>query len=274
MSYCTLDEAFQTNISESVLPAMRQQNPEEPSSRGERGRLKSKKQRRSNLPPQEPTVVEPDRPAHRPKQAAELLGGGAHGNDTSTSLSSYLTGSQDPNEDYFPFPNGDNEGDPNFDKQFMLEPNWYEQFQHRMPNPRAETPPFPGASVDGYDTLYKNIPVPKTRDSGRYIIRQGDNIPGKPVNIAASVTQDSELKKRIDELFQKIDNLEISRTESNHSEIILFVMVGIFVLLMLDLLLKQGARAIGSIANAVAIPQSGRIGFAGGGNAYSNPFFF
>jgi hypothetical protein len=68
--------------------------------------------------------------------------------------------------------------------------------------------------------------------------------------------------------------LEISRTESNHSEIILFVMVGIFVLLMLDLLLKQGARAIGSIANAAAIPPSGRIGFSGGGNAYNNPFFF
>jgi hypothetical protein len=274
MSYCTLEEAFQTNISESVLPPMRQQNPEEPSSRGERGRLKSKKHRRSNLPPQEPTVVEPDRPAHRPKQAAELLGGGAPGTNVSTSLSSYLIGAQDPNEDYFPFPSGDNDGDPNFDKQFMLEPNWYEQFQHRMPNPKAETPPFPGASVDGYDTLYQKIPVPKTRDSERYIVGQGDNQPGKPVSIAASVTQDSELKKRIDELFQKIDMLEISRTESNHSEIILFVMVGIFVLLMLDLLLKQGARAIGSIANAAAIPPSGRIGFSGGGNAYNNPFFF
>jgi hypothetical protein len=274
MSYCTLEEAFQTNISESVLPAMRQQNPEEPSSRGERGRLKPKKHRRSNLPPQEPTVIEPDRPAHRPKQAAELLGGGAPGTNVSTSLSSYLIGAQDPNEDYFPFPSGDNDNDPSFDKQFMLEPNWYEQFQHRMPNPRSETPPLPGASVDGYDTLYRKIPAPKPLDRDRYIVEQGDNQPGKPVGISATVTQDIELKKRIDELFQKIDNLEISRTESNHSEIILFVMVGIFVLLMLDLLLKQGARAIGAIANAVAIPPSGRIASAGGGNAYSNPFFF
>jgi len=249
---------------------MRAQNPEEPSSRGEKGRGKSKKHRRSNLPPQEPSVVEPDRPAHRPKQAAELLGGGAPGTDVSTSLSSYLIGAPDPNEDYFPFPSGDG-NDPDFDKQFMLEPNWYEQFQHRMPNPKSETPPLPGASVDGYDTLYKNIPVPKRRgDEKRGQIPASH---GNPVGLAASVTQDSELRKRIDDLFQKIDNLEISRSESNHSEIILFVMTGIFVLLMLDLLLKQGSRALGSIATAAAVPQMTRMTLGGSGG-YNNPFFF
>lgn len=275
MSYCTLEEAFQSNISDSVLPPMRQ-NLEEPSSRGERGRSKSKKQRRSNLPPQEPTVVEPDRPAHRPKHAAELLGGGAPGNDTSTSLSSYLIGSPDPNEDYFPFPSGDtNEHDPSFEKQFMLEPNWYEQFQHRMPNPKSETPQLPGASVDGYNTLYSKVPAPEERnDTSRNVVTEQDR-PGDPVSTMGSVSQDSELKKRIDELFEKIDNLELSRSESNHSEIILFVMTGIFVLLMLDLLLKQGSRAIGHIATAVALPRSARIGIAGGGGyGYNNPFFF
>jgi hypothetical protein len=267
MSYCTLEEAFQTNISDSVLPPMRQQNPEEPSSRGEKGRLKSRKHKRSNLPPQEPSVIEPDRPAHRPKQAAELLGGGAPGNDVSTSLSSYLIGAPDPNEDYFAYPTAEG---PDYDKQFMLEPNWYEQFQERMPNPRAETPLLPGASVDGYSTLYKNIPVPKTKrdDAHRHVLPEE-----RPVAAAATVTQDPDLRRRIDELFQKIDNLEISRSESNHSEIILFVMTGIFVLLMLDLLLKQGSRALGSIATAAAVPHFARMGGSGGGT-FSSPFFF
>lgn len=281
MSYCTLEEAFQTSISDNVLPPMRQQTIEEPSSRGEKGRMKSKKHKRSALPPQEPSVVEPDRPAHRPKQAAELLGGGSPGTDASTSLSSYLIGAPDPNEDYFPFPAEDNENDPGFDKQFMLEPNWYEQFQQRMPNPKSETPQFPGASVDGYNTLYKKVPLPKRRDDEMRNLVLPEDRPGKPVEVMASVTQDADLRKRIDELFQKIDNLEISRSESNHSEIILFVMTGIFVLLMLDLLLKQGSRALGSIASAAAMgPSVARIGGwindGGGrmGGGYQSPFFF
>lgn len=263
MSYCTLEEAFQTNIAESVLPPMRQQSPEEPSSRSSSGKLKSRKHRRSNLPPQEPSVIEPDRPAHRPKQPAELLGGSPPKNDLSTSLSSYLIGAPDPNEDFFPYPSDES---PDYDKQFMLEPNWYEQFQEHMPNPKAETPKLPGASVDGYSTLYKKVPFPKIKyDEERNLILPEE----KSVSLAGTVTNDPDLRKRLDELFQKIDNLEISRSESNHSEIILFVMTGIFVLLMLDLLLKQGSRALNTITTAAAIPHIVR-----GGAAYNNPFFF
>lgn len=269
MSYCTLEEAFQSSITDSALPPMRQGLLEEPSNKGERGRSKSKKSRRSPLPPQEPSVVEPDRPAHRPKSDAELLGGGPPRNDFTTSLSSYLIGVDDPNEDYFPYPNGADGGD--FEKQFMLEPNWYEQMQTRMPHPRAETPPLPGASVDGFSTLYKDVPVPKRRDDEKRYIASPNEKHGSPQTQAATVvTRDPELHKRIDDLFQKIDNLELSRSESNHSEIILFVMTGIFILLMLDLLLKQGARAIGSIAVASSIPTH----MIRSGGALSNPFFF
>jgi len=291
MSYCTLEEAFQTSISDAVLPPTRQQN-EEPSSGGERGRSKSKRSKRSNLPPQEPSVIEPDRPAHRPKPAAELLGGPAQANDTSTSISSYLIGAGDPGEDYFPYPNGA-ENEPGFDKTFMLEPNWYEQFQERMPSPRTETPPLPGAGVDGYHTLYQRVPPPSSRNGSNYnsstiLPTQPSALPpGNPTTIAGAVVNvsqgsdgsssnegsspnDSTLRKRIDEIFQKLDTLEISRAESNHSEIILFVMTGIFVLLMLDLLLKQGCRAISTIATASAIPQAA----IRGGYAVDNPFFF
>jgi hypothetical protein len=318
MSYCTLEEAFQSNISETaVLPPYRAQL-EDPSSKGEKGRMKPRRQKRSNLPPQEPSIIEPDRAGNRPKPPAELLGGG---NNTTTSISSYLMGAGDPNEDYFPYPTGSG-NEPGFDKSFMLEPNWYEQFQERVPSPRTETPPFPGDSVDGYDTLYQQIPQQARSDyirsrvlaaqqnpqqqtflqnaqnqayqqinnavgptaatniNGNGISRQlpteRESSPhGSPTTVMGSAPQDAELRRRIDDIFTKIERLEISRSESNHSEIILFIMTGIFVLLLLDLLLKQGTRAIGTIATAAAIPFQHHIRGSGGGDrAFSHPLFF
>jgi hypothetical protein len=265
MSYCTLEEAFQTNITDSVLPPSRQ-HFEEPSSGGEKGRTKPRRHKRSPLPPQEPSVIEPDRAAHNYKQPAELLGEKPR-NDTTTSISSYLIGVNDPGEDYFPYPNGAGD-EPGFDKSFMLDPNWSDQFMDRVPSPKAETPPFPGASVDGYSTLYRRIPPPQSNnDEKRGMVKEEEiKEQHNPTTImGAAATMSPEIQKRIDEIFSKIDQLEVSRSESNHSEIILFVMTGIFVLLMLDLLLKQGCRALGTIATAAAItPQNG--GFA-------HPFF-
>jgi len=264
MSYCTLEEAFQTTISDSVLPPSRQQF-EEPG-KGEKGRTKPRRLKRSPLPPQEPSVIEPDRAAHNYKQPAELLGEQPR-NDTTTSISSYLIGVNDPGEDYFPYPNGGGD-EPGFDKSFMLEPNWNDQFIDKIPSPRTETPPFPGASVDGYSTLYRRIPPPQSKsDEKRGMVNPEDiksqHNPTTLIGAAASMTP--ELQKRIDDIFTKIDQLEVSRSESNHSEIILFVMTGIFVLLMLDLLLKQGCRALGTITNAAAVmPHHG---------GYSHPLF-
>lgn len=262
-------------MSDSVLPPMRQQL-EDPSSRGEKGRLKPRRAKRSNMPPQEPSVIEPDRPAHRPRPQAELLGGPPENNDATTSISSYLIGVADPGEDYFPYPNGSGD-EPGFDKLFMLGPNWYEQFQDRMPSPSAETPPLPGASVDGFNTLYQRVPPPQSKtDEVRNQVLKSE-LPGDPVSFPAAAmlvnsTNDVELRKRIDELFTKMEHLEVARTESNHTEIILFVMTGIFVLLLLDLLLKQGTRAIGNIATAAAVPIRG--GYTAMNSAMNSPFFF
>ena len=264
MSYCTLEEAFQTNISDSILPPSRQQF-EEPG-KGEKGRTKPRRQKRSPLPPQEPSVIEPDRAARNYKLPAELLGEQPR-NDTTTSISSYLVGLNDPNEDYFPYPNGGGD-EPGFDKSFMLEPNWTDQFIDRVPSQKTETPPFPGASVDGYSTLYRKIPLPQSKsDETRGMVEQeqinSQHNPTTLMGAATSMTPD--IQKRIDDIFNKIDALEVARSESNHSEIILFVMTGIFVLLMLDLLLKQGCKALGTIVTASAVSTQ-----HGG---YNHPFF-
>jgi len=255
MSYCTLEEAFQSSISDSLLPPSRQQL-EEPG-KGEKGRMKPRKHKRSPLPPQEPSVIEPDRAAHNYKQPAELLGEQPR-NDTTTSISSYLIGVNNPEEDYFPYPNGGGD-EPGFDKSFMLEPNWSDQFIDRIPGQKTETPLLPGTSVDGYSTLYKNVPYSQSKNDIKGTMLKPNELKEEivsqhnPTSLMGAATMNPELQKRIDEIFNKIDQLEISRTESNHSEIILFIMTGIFVLLMLDLLLKQGYRALGTIASAAGV---------------------
>ena len=57
---CSLQEAFQSFSEETAL-VPRSSDPE-----------KKRKKRRPALPPPEPTVIEPDRPAHRRLPVAEL----------------------------------------------------------------------------------------------------------------------------------------------------------------------------------------------------------
>jgi hypothetical protein len=58
------------------------------------------------------------------------------------------------------------------------------------------------------------------------------------------------LESRLDKLFDKLEAVEKSRSESNHIEIILFILGGLFLILMLDLLVKQGTRACMMVARA------------------------
>jgi hypothetical protein len=262
MSYCTIEEAFQSNIADTALPLSKHHIGEQ--SKLEKAKLKSRKHSSKRVP-QEPNVIEPDRPAHRHKSPAEILSGTPDKNEASSSISSYLIGASDPNEDYFPYPTGAG-GEGEFDKQFLLEPNWYEQLHDRVP--RSENIQVPGWPVDGKSTLYTDIQPDYRRANDMNNHTDKEN--KKAVSVPAAMTHDSEMRRRIDEIYQKMDQLEISRSESNHSEIILFVMTGIFVLLLLDLLLKQGSRLLGTIATASAIPQ---VTMRGGG-AINNPFMF
>ncbi len=52
-----------------------------------------------------------------------------------------------------------------------------------------------------------------------------------------------ELQRRLDGLFSKLDDMEAGRNANNHLEILMFVLGGLFVLLLLDLLVKQGMQA-------------------------------
>lgn len=212
---------------------------------------------RPRLPPPEPEVIEPDRPAHRRLPPAELLGGEPTQNNQSSSVSQMLNAFD--SESYFPHPHIDT-SDKNM---YMLEPDWARQFtgedvpewmKDRMASREAEVPLTPSPWLDGNSsTLWQRVPASK----------QGD-----PILKEAAVAADSrldDLQKKFDSMFQKLEDIDRSRAESNHIEILMFVLGGVFLLLMLDMLVKQGTQATMLVAAAGGMmPVQTATNFIGG----------
>lgn len=225
---CSLEEAY----SMFSDPAPRNEDPEK----------KKRKKRRALLPP-EPHVIEPDRPAHRALPPAELLGGSPTEHTRSSSISEMLNAAE--SADYFPHPSNDSDTK----NVYTLEPEWTKAFndtsapdwiKERMPQRNAESPLIPSPWVDGSATLWQNIPDGlKTQ------------VDLKGAETAAQSRLD-DMQRRLDSMFKKMEDLDTSRSESNHLEIILFVLGGIFLLLLIDLLVKQGTQATLYLAQAGA----------------------
>jgi hypothetical protein len=227
---CSLEEAYETFS-----------DPTGPRNSNEDAEKKRRKHRRKALLPPEPQVIEPDRPAHRQLPAAELLGGSPTENSESTSISEMLNAAQ--GADYFPHPSSD----VNDSTVYNLEPDWAKSFndnsapdwiKERMPQRSAETPLVPSPWLDGSSTLWQKIP-----DATRKQV----NLEGAET---AAQSKIDELQRKLDTMFKKLEHLELGRQESNHLEIILFVLGGIFLLLLIDLLVKQGTQAAMYVSTA------------------------
>ncbi len=225
---CSLEEAFSSFIDE---------NGTRNSDMGQE--KKRRKKRRALLPP-EPEVIEPDRPAHRRLPPAELLGGPLTPNDE-TSESAMLNAYDI--ESYFPHPSSDvrEEG------VYKLEPDWAKPFndssapdwiKQRMPQRESDSPLQPAPWMDMQPTLWQSVP-----DS----LRNQVNL--EPVKAAAESRID-DLQRRLDSMFEKLDEMESSKMQSNHLEILMFILGGLFLLLIIDLLVKQGTQATLMIAAA------------------------
>ena len=140
-------------------------------------------------------------------------------------------------EEYFPHPSVEN-SDSNV---YKLEPDWATAFQdtsapswikERLPNRNAETPLVPSPWLDGAPTLWQKVPA-----------SQATQLDLEGAERKANTGLD-ELQRKFDSMFQKLEELDSSRAESQHLEIILFILGGIFLLLLLDILVKQGTQAM------------------------------
>ena len=222
---CSLEEAYQT-FSEPQ-PSRSDLDPER------------KRRKRRKLP--EPEVIEPDRPAHRRLPPVEALGGPVTENTQSTSLSDMLNATE--STEFFPHPSADVD-DTNV---YKLSPDWTKAFNDsstpdwiktRMPSREAEVPLTPAPWLDGGATLWQNV--------SEGVARQVDL---RGAEQAANRRLD-DMQRKLDSMFKKLQDNEVTKNESNHLEIILFVLGGIFLVFLLDLLVKQGSQAMMMIAAA------------------------
>lgn len=236
---CSIEEAFQT-FEEQSSPA-----------RSNRDRDKKKERRKlkeaflnanTRLPPPEPSVIEPDRPAHRRLPPAELLGGSPTEYTESTSISQMLNAYD--SEPYFPHPHADTQQQ----NVYELGQDWTKVFQtdsaptwvkDRLASREAEVPLRPSPWMDGAPTLWQKVPSqlqgdPMVQETG---IRAGNRI--------------DEMQQKIDSMFERLEQLDQTRAETNHIEILLFVLGGIFLVFLLDLLVRQGTQATMMVAGAI-----------------------
>lgn len=237
MNYSSLDEAFPFSAVAPDNGKRKKRRKEEPFQSGGGGKPTPPPQ--PSLP--EPEVIEPDRPAHRRLPPAELLGGGPTENRESTSFSNFLN-AFDP-ESYYPHPNSDVKDE----SVYRLEPDWTKSFmasdtpswiKDRMASRDAEVPLTPAPWLDGAPTLWQKIPN----------ALRGDAVVNEAEQKANS--QLEEMQRKLDSMFKRLDDLDQTRAESNHLEIILFILGGVFILFMLDVLVKQGMQATAMIAAA------------------------
>jgi len=170
---------------------------------------KRRGKKRALLPPPEDT--DPDRIGFKALSPPERLTG-----SPSSSEASWTDFAAAPDPDYF-----------HPDSYLLQAPEWINSY---LPDKKSEpAAPTPQPWFDSAPTLWQNIPTDwkggETRDAGSPQYHQMDDI-----------------QHRIDSLFARLDAVEHTRTESNHTELILFVLGGLFILFMLDLLVKQGTQ--------------------------------
>jgi hypothetical protein len=214
------------------------------------GTKERRKKRRRRLLPPEPALVDPDRPANRPLPAAEEL------SETKAALTepfdaSLLTAPMT-DDSYFPHPSSDVD-----DKTvYRLEPDWAKVFdvstpqwiKDRVPPTNVASPLTPSPWTDGAATLWQSVPD---------TLRSGGSAGGAP---PSSDSRLQELMRRMDRLDGLFADLEMSKTQSNHLELIMFVLAGLFLILLLDLLVKQGTAATLALANLSGNMTGGFLG--------------
>jgi hypothetical protein len=200
---CSLEEAF-------------------PNTDGSSKKKKAPKKRMELLPPPETNLV--DRSGITAPSPPEPLGGEREEwtPETSASEASWADFANAPDPDYF-----------HPDSYMLKAPEWadHDWIRRNLPGKDTERRPEPQPWFDSAPTLWQNIPKDwksgETRDAGSTL----------------QFNRLDELQHRIDSLFARLESVDNARTESNHTEVILFVLGGLFLILILDLIVKQGTQA-------------------------------
>lgn len=265
---CSLEDAFQPFVATSTaglsprLPQNKEAQVVADSAFFDQSEKKQRRKRRAMVVPDEPLVVEPDRPANRPLPPAEVLGGKPT-SYTSTPPSQMLNALE--TAEYFPHPTGDESAKNMYllasgarqealpsgseaARGYTLSPDWATAFEG-IPAPdwsvakppkqttQGKIPLKESPWMDGMPTLWQKVP--------------NREIPYKTLDLENnSGNRLDSFQHRLDQMFKKLEQLEGSKSESNLMEVLLFVLGGIFLILIIDILVKQGTQASLLIAAA------------------------
>ena len=246
MSYASLEEAFPLINEGPATSVLGMQGPPV---------KKSKKSKKSSRDRPEPLIVEPDRPAERPPTDVDVLLGTTAQNTRTSSASNYLVAAPDPAEDYFPYPLGADDDS----NAFMLQPDWAAQFALSKGIKRySETPVAPSATpIDGYSTLWRNVPDPK------YGLAKDSGTPRRDATNAVGIEDD--LREKVDKILERLDSREYKTTERDtFSEILLFILLGVAIILLLDLFFRSQQFALAHLLTS-SMYRSKQTGGGGGG---------
>ena len=247
MSYASLDEAF-PSVNLAATTSSGNWMPGQMEDVGTPLK-KNKNKKRSSRSMPEPAVIEPDRPGARPVADVEILRGSPNENVKSTSLSNYLVAADDPSEDYFPYPLG-----ADADKsEYMLQPDWTQQIYNKGIGHHSETPIAPPTPVDGYSTLWRNIPNPMNDDE--YNQRKRTD--------ATDTSVKDDLREKVDRILQRLDSQEykLAGAKDTFSEILLFIFIGVIIILMLDLFFRAQQYAIAHLLTTSMRQTGGAMGY-------------
>jgi hypothetical protein len=105
--------------------------------------------------------------------------------------------------------------------------------------------------VDGYSTLWRNVPDPKygsASDSGR-LSRDSTN----------AIGIEDDLREKIDKILERLDTHEykVQGERDAFSEILLFILLGVAIILLLDLFFRSQQYALAHMLTSSISPQRG-----------------
>jgi hypothetical protein len=149
-------------------------------------------------------------------------------------------------------PDGDNFADYQPDaKSYQLQPNFLKAFEEAgiakagtsdsLPNPSVNMFWKPLTPSGAQTSFFEHLPPP----GGKYY--NPSTTKNKAYSRAGNgVTNDSEysndeIMKKLDRLFARLDDMQTSSPEQITSELLMFISSGIFVMFLMDLLLKKGS---------------------------------
>jgi hypothetical protein len=147
-------------------------------------------------------------------------------------------------------PDGDNFADYEPDtKSYQLQPDFLKAFEEAgvakagaadtLPNPSVNMFWKPLTKSGAQTAFYEHLPPPGGKYYNPPVVK--NNTYSRGGNGISDDYSKDEIMKKLDKLFARLDDMQNSTPEQINTELLMFISSGIFVIFLMDLLLKKGS---------------------------------